>query len=104
MTYEEFWPVYLRAHSKEGTRVLHAIGTFAGSGLFIGGVALMRWDWLLASVAAAYGFAWGAHFLIEGNRPATFGHPLWSFYSDLRMIFLMMTGTLDAELEKAGIK
>ena len=104
MSYDEFWPVYLRAHSKEGTRVLHAVGTLAGSGLFIGALALQRLDWLIASVAAAYGLAWGSHFLIEGNRPATFGHPLWSVYSDLRMIFLMLSGGLEAELEKAGVR
>jgi hypothetical protein len=31
---------------------------------------------------------------VEGNKPATFGHPWWSFISDFRMLWLMVTGGL----------
>lgn len=103
VSYEEFWPVYLRAHGKEGNRVLHAVGTLCGTGLFIGGLALLRWSWCLTAVAVGYAFAWAGHFGVEGNMPATFGHPLWSLFSGYRMVFQLLLGTLDEELRKAGV-
>lgn len=63
----------------------------------------MEWKWLLLAPVIAYGFAWYSHFFIEGNKPATFGHPLWSLVADFRMVFLMLTGKLDEELQKAQI-
>ncbi|MDE2291972.1 MAG: DUF962 domain-containing protein [Elusimicrobia bacterium] len=103
LTYAQFWPVYLRAHSKPANRALHAVGTVVGTGLLLAALPLRRWDWAVAAVAAGYGFAWTGHFLVEGNRPATFGRLVWSFVSDYRMLWLMLTGGLDAELEKAGV-
>ena len=93
-TYAEFWPIYLNAHRAPGNRVLHAIGTTVGTGLLLAGLALRRWDLALAAPVVGYAFAWAGHFGVEGNRPATFGHPLWSFYSDFRMLALMLIGKL----------
>ena len=50
--------------------------------------------WYLAGVAVAYGCAWVGHFGVEGNRPATFVHPVWSLASDLRMWSWMVRGRL----------
>jgi hypothetical protein len=40
---------------------------------------------------------------VEGNRPATFEHPVWSFVCDLRMFVLTLTGGIDAELARFGV-
>ena len=39
----------------------------------------------------------------EGNRPETFGHPLWSLASDLRMLALAATLRLRPHLAAAGV-
>ncbi|WP_346009420.1 Mpo1-like protein, partial [Streptomyces exfoliatus] len=40
-------------------------------------------------------------FLIEGNNPATFGHPAWSLRGDVRMIRMMLAGR-DRELAETA--
>ena len=102
--YEDFWPFYLREHSKATTRALHYFGT--GLGLLIALYALISTTWwlLLVALVCGYLFAWIAHFFIEKNRPATFTYPLWSFVSDFRMFWFWLTGRLGRELSKHDIR
>jgi hypothetical protein len=103
MTYPEFWRVYLAAHTDPRTRGLHYLGTgFGLAALIVAGLA-GDWRWLLAAPVVGYAFAWFGHFVFEHNRPATFGHPTWSLFSDFRMLGLFITGKLGAELRHAGI-
>jgi hypothetical protein len=102
VTYAEFWPVYLRAHTRPLTRLLHYIGTsLALVALALG--AIYDAAYIVTAPIIGYAFAWAGHFGVEGNKPATFGHPLWSLYSDLRMLGLFLTGRLRPHLEQAGI-
>jgi hypothetical protein len=52
---------------------------------------------LAAWPVISYGVAWPTHWLVEGNNPATFGHPLWSLRGDFEMISMMLRGR-DQEL------
>lgn len=102
MTYPEFWHRYLRAHSRPSTRMVHLCGTVLALAALVAGLALdVRW--LIAAPLVGYGFAWGAHLLLEGNRPETFGHPAWSLASDARMSWLALTGRLAPHLAAAGV-
>jgi hypothetical protein len=85
LTFAEFYPRYLREHSRRGTRILHFIGTSLFLGLALGAVATGRWGLLGAGVVAAYGLAWVGHFFVEKNRPATFQHPWFSLLGDFRL-------------------
>jgi hypothetical protein len=100
--YAEFWPFYLRQHKDARTRAAHYLGTTTGIGLVVAAATIGDWRLLLAASVIGYAAAWIGHFLFEGNRPATFGHPLWSFYSDFRMLALWLAGRLGAELDAAG--
>lgn len=95
--YEEFWPYYVAMHAKAATRWVHLAGTLTGLAVAGWGVARGRRRYALALPLIGYGTAWPAHLLIEGNNPATFGHPWWSLRGDRQMISMMLTGR-DAEL------
>src|SRR4051794_37457933 len=102
-SFEEFWPHYVRAHSSKGSRRLHFVGTSSAMVLAAYGI-LGRKLWpLLAAPVVGYGCAWIGHFFIEGNVPATFGHPLWSLKADFVMWKKMLEGTMDAEVEKHAL-
>jgi hypothetical protein len=96
--YEEFFTFYLREHSHPRNRLMHAAGTLLGLCTVIVPFAIGHPWYALLWPVVAYGFAWTGHFLIEGNKPATFGHPFWSFISDFRMLGLMLTGGLNRRM------
>ncbi|EMD83067.1 DUF962 domain-containing protein [Pacificimonas flava] len=102
-TFAQFWPFYLREHSRPRTRALHYVGTSLVVLLAIIAVLTGNWWLLIALPVAGYFFAWIAHFTVEKNRPATFTYPLWSLYADFRMWALWITGRLRPELERAGV-
>jgi hypothetical protein len=96
-TYEAFFPYYVAMHSKPLTRKVHFVGTTLGLVVALTGAVLRRPKLLLGLPGFGYGFAWPAHWFIEKNNPATFGHPLWSLRGDFEMIRYMVQGR-DGEL------
>jgi hypothetical protein len=103
-SFSEFWPHYLREHSRPATRRIHYAGTALVLAFAVAALALGDWRLLAAVPLAGYGFAWFGHAAVERNRPATFTYPLWSLAADFRMAWLWATRRLDPELAKAGVE
>jgi hypothetical protein len=100
--YDDFWDFYVREHSKPATRTLHFIGTSLGLLLLIWFIWSGRWYFFPLFLVVGYAFAWFAHFVVEKNQPATFKYPFWSFISDFKMMWYMLTGRMSAEVERSS--
>ena len=99
-SFEDFWPYYVRAHKNPVTRTVHSLGTSVGAAVAITGLLTGKKGLVPVGAVIGYACAWYSHFFIEGNKPATFGHPLYSFAADWVMISMMVRGTMDAEVER----
>jgi hypothetical protein len=101
-SYARFWDFYVQEHSKPLTRLLHFTGTTLGLALLVYFITTGRWYFFPVFLVVGYAFAWFAHFVVEKNRPATFKYPFWSFISDFRMIWFMLTGRMKAEVSRVS--
>ena len=99
-TFEEFWPYYVSQHLHPATRAIHVGATTAALACGAAGVAFFNPVLVAASPVIGYGPAWASHFTIEKNKPASFGHPLWSFRADLRQLHKFFTGRLEADVQR----
>ena len=102
--FENFWPEYVRAHGQPGTRTLHMMGTLAGWALLVAAILLRRWSWIAGALLLPYALAWVSHFFVEHNRPASFEHPLWSWWADQRMVALMLSGKMNQEVRRLTLE
>ena len=101
-TFAEFWSFYVLAHQQLATRIFHTIGTLTGWSL-LGAAIVLRRPWLvLAAIVVPYAFAWFSHFFVEHNRPATFGHPLWSWLADQKMVAMVLAGKMGEEVKRCA--
>ena len=99
-TFDEFWPHYVRAHLHPATRGLHLAGTLSGW-VLLAFALFLRNLWLIPlALVVGYAFAWVGHFFVEHNKPATFGHPGWSWLADQKMVGLMLAGKMGNEVKR----
>ncbi|MFP4597529.1 MAG: Mpo1-like protein [Persicimonas sp.] len=96
--FDEFWAHYLAEHSDPTNRLLHAVGTTAAIATVAAAIIKRKPKLLALAPLVGYGPSWIGHFLIEKNRPASFGNPLWSLRGDLKMLKLMINDELDEEV------
>ncbi len=102
--YSAFWDFYVSEHRNPLNRFLHFIGTTLAMVLLVWFIVSDRFLFVPLVLVAGYGFAWVGHFFVEKNKPASFKYPFWSFISDFKMWFFMLTGRMNREVErvKAG--
>ena len=99
-TFEQFWDYYVGEHRKKSTRIFHFVGTTAAMACAATGLLTKRRWLLLVAPVLGYGPAWISHFFIEKNKPATFKYPLWSLQADFVMWWKMLSGQMQAEVER----
>jgi hypothetical protein len=100
--FSEFWPYYVLAHRQPLTRIFHSAGTLVGWALLISAILFGRYWLILAALVVPYTLAWFSHFFVEHNRPATFGHPLWSWLADQKMVALVLSGKMNQEVQRCA--
>ena len=93
-TFREFYPFYLSMHADRRTRRLHFLGTSVAIVAVVLAIVTQSGWWLGVAVLAGYGFAWFGHARYERNRPATIGHPVYSFFADFVMYRDMLLGRI----------
>jgi len=98
-TFDEYWLAYLGAHSKPGTRACHYIGTLLGLFVGLASSAFVVWWGFLVLGPIGYAIAIASHPLVQGNRPFA-RQSVWGFVSDLRMLWLALTGRLRFQLDR----
>ena len=101
-TFSDFWPHYVLAHRQPATRIFHTIGTLAGWALIVAAILYGRWWVILAAIMVPYALAWFSHFFVEHNRPATFGHPGWSWLADQKMVAMVLAGKMSQEVQRCA--
>jgi hypothetical protein len=102
-SFAEFWPHFLRAHSKPLTRAFHYAGMVLAIYFVVHAVATDTPFAFIAALLAPYGLGFFSHYAIEGNNPASARHPLYSIVGAFAMFGRWVTGTLKPELIKAGL-
>jgi hypothetical protein len=102
--YSDFWDFYVSEHSNSFNRFLHLIGTSLAIPLLFWFLLNEMWLYTPLCLVCGYGFSWIGHFFIEKNKPASFQYPLWSFISDYVMIFHMLTGKMNSEVQRVATK
>jgi hypothetical protein len=98
MRFNEFWPLYLRAHQHRGTRIGHYCATALALSAVAASIALQSIWLTLLGITAGYGIALAAHRLGDGSRSLVMVNPVWGAIADFRMCWLALTGGLSAEL------
>ena len=99
-TFEEFWPHYVRLHTRPETQWLHVAATASCIGLLAAG-AVTRSPWLVvAAPLADYAIAQISHRLFEKNRTTPWRRQDWHTRAELRMMSLVLTGRMRAEVER----
>jgi hypothetical protein len=101
-TFEEFWPHYVRLHTKRETQLAHAAATL--SWVVLGGAALVTGRWWLVAFAplADYAIAQSSHRLFEKNRTVPAKNFAWHTRAEFRMLRLVLTGRMSGEVARCG--
>ncbi len=99
-TFEDFWPHYVRLHTRAETQWLHALASTACIGLVTAGLVTRNPIFFVAAPLADYVIAQASHRLFEENRTTPWKRQTWHTRAELRMLRLVVTGRMRAEVAR----
>lgn len=99
-SFEEFWPHYVGEHRHPVNRALHYTGTVLALGSLATGCVTLNPVLVVAAPVVGYGFSWAGHFLLEGNKPASWTNPVYSLMGDFKMLGLAVRGKMADEVTR----
>jgi len=99
-TFDEFWPHYVGEHRHPVNRALHYTGTALALGSLATGCVTFNPVLVVAAPVIGYGFSWAGHFLLEGNKPASWSNPVYSLMGDFKMLGLAVRGKMGEEVTR----
>jgi len=92
-SFTEFYKnCYIIEHSNATNKRLHVVGTSLSIILTLYLVTTGQFKYMYSPLLVGYSFAWVGHFVFQKNKPATFKHPIWSFYGDFVMLYKHLIG------------
>jgi hypothetical protein len=99
-TFEQFWPHYVRLHTRPETHRMHAAATLSCLALLASGVALRQPLLLLLAPMVNYAIAQTSHRVFERNRTTPWKNQLWHTRAELRMLGLVLSGRMGREVAR----
>jgi hypothetical protein len=99
-TFEDFWPHYVRLHTRPVTQWLHALATTSCVACVVVGVACRNPLIVAAGPLADYVIAQASHRLFENNRTTPWKRQTWHTRGELRMLWLVVTGRMRSEVAR----
>jgi hypothetical protein len=99
-TFEDFWPHYVRLHTRPVTQWGHALATASCVSLLAAGLVWKSPLLVLAAPLADYAIAQLTHRLFEKNRTTPWKRQTWHTRAELRMLRLVLTGRMRREVER----
>lgn len=99
-TFEEFWPHYVRLHTRPETHALHAVATLSCLGLLAAAAITRRPVLAVMAPLVNFAIAQASHRIFEENVTTPWKNQLWHTRAELRMLRLVLTGRMRAEVEQ----
>src|SRR3954468_14536196 len=103
ISYSDFWRLYLQAHRQPATRGVHYAATLVGAASTVASALLGEILLAPLGILLAIGMAVSSHRFIEHNRPLIRINPFFGALSDLRMMWLAVSGGLPREYARLGL-
>ncbi len=99
-TFEDFWPHYVRLHTRPETQWLHALASTTCIGFLVAGVVTRNPLFFVAAPLADFAIAQASHRAFEKNRTTPWKRQTWHTRAELRMLRLVVTRRMQREVER----